>query len=517
MTGSINTDPSSPILLLPPELLAKIFEEFVTCSSPAILLRVCHRWADVSSSISSLWTRVDFSTPPVPFLQRSAGRPIEVILLSSPAVPKSDQLWAAREVLSLHKGRIWKLVLDLPVDQMRKIGSDLSTAFPILVEVSISTLQHNNNRSLRLLEFPTWVPAATPLSPIRYLKLLLVKTPWVSGRFRNLVEFFLHDQWYADLDPSMEVFLEILESSPLLTVLSVANAGPRLPLDTTVLPPATRTVHLHKLQQLYLEQEDPCDVGWVLIHLKIPISTNVKIFVDIPDNQTSVPLQLVFDLILPDHPGFPHLANIHRCAYAVDLRPACIITTSNFALSIAWDNVFHSHFEYFMLPFLRRVAAAGVIEDFNIITDLNKRHGIGRLHWNMIFDTLSSLRKLRVEQSQQDLDSSIWSFLGNQPGPTLRDLELSFVEFDRAGIGWREGEMMTGESFADYFAERDRRGCRLERLVIEAPINAPPDLASLLAPHVGCVEIREAVLGDQDIRALEFGSRLVFDSLRAHV
>jgi hypothetical protein len=509
-----NQDLPSPVSRLPPELLAKIFEHLVTCSSPVILLRVCHLWADIASSISSLWAIIDFSTPPTSFLQRSLDRPIEVNLLSSPAAPEPEQLWAAKRLLSLQKDRVRKLVLDLPVDHLRKMGPDLSVTFPILAEVSISTL-HNDHRTLHIFDFPTWVPASTP-PPIRYLKLLLVKTPWVPGRFQNLVEFFLHDQWYADLDPPMEIFLEILESSPLLAVLSVANAGPRLPLDTTVLPPATRIVHLRKLQQLYLEQEDPCDIGWVLIHLNIPISTNVKIFVDIrPDNQTPVPLGLVFGLILPNHFGFPHLTNVRRCTYAVDLGPSCIITAPNFVLRLVWDNNGYGHFEYFLLPFLGRVSASGVIENLSVITDLHRRSSICEPQWEQIFDTLSSLRKLRVEQSQHNLDLSIQGLLQSRPCPALRDLELSSVVFSGEGMEKMvDGEVVAGR-FVDYFAERDRRGYRLERLVIEAPIRAPPDLASLLAPHVDYVEIREDLSGDEDVWALEFGSRRIFDSLRA--
>ena len=76
-------------------------------------------------------------------------------------------------------------------------------------QVSISAFR-NGHRIPNFVDFPTWPTATTP-PPIRHLKLLLVKTPWVPGRFRNLVEFFLHDQWYADLDPSMEIFLGILD------------------------------------------------------------------------------------------------------------------------------------------------------------------------------------------------------------------------------------------------------------------------------------------------------------------
>ena len=95
-------NPPLQVSCLPPELLVRIFEYLVIHSSPTILLQICHRWADIASSISSLSSRIDFSTPPAPLLQRCINQPIEVILPSSPLVPTSNQLRAAKEVLLLH-------------------------------------------------------------------------------------------------------------------------------------------------------------------------------------------------------------------------------------------------------------------------------------------------------------------------------------------------------------------------------------------------------------------------------
>ena len=433
---------------------------------------------------------------------------------------------AAKEVLSLHSDRIRKLVLDLSVGRLRHIRPKLRATFPILEDVTISLADHSS-LSNPYQDFPEWTPFATP-SPIRYLRLLLVKTPWVPGRFRNLVEFFLHDQWHLDWDPSMEVFLEILESSPQLTVLSLANAGPRFPLLTTALPPASHIVHLHNLQQLYLEQEDVCDVGWILVHLDIPASANVRIFVDLSlGEQRNVPLEHVFDLALPDHHGFPHLTNPYRCTYAVDNQPSCLITAPNFAFRAIWDDDqgddqdddqgddqddnHEVHSEYFMLPFLRRVT--GVIEDLSVISNMGMGYNISGSFWNEIFGTLGSLRKLRVNHLQDDGAFPIWELLESQLCPKLQDLELSCIVFGREGKGERLDDPVVGR-LVDYCVEQNWRGHRLERLVIEAPSNAPSDLISLLAPHVDYVEIRGYVSRDEGVGDLEFGSREVFDSLR---
>ena len=508
-TGS---HPPSPISRLPPELLLDIFKYLVTFSSPTILLQICHHWEKIASSASSLWVRIDFSTPPTPLLRLSDDRPIEVNLSSSSKGPTSDQFEAVKDVLSLHKGRIRKLVLDLPMGHIQELETELSEIFPILADVSIS-IPRSDYFYLGRRNFPTWRPTATPSSPIRCLKLLLVRTPWVPGHFQGLVEFYLHDQWFFDFDPPIEVFLGILESSPQLTVLSVANAGPRLAVEARTLPPATRTVHLRNLRRLYLEQDDPCQVGWILIHLKIPISANIRIFVDLVSGQNAAPPESLFNLALPNHPGFPHLTEFYRWTYAVDLRPACLITATNFAFSAKWDGSRHNHFDYIMMPFLRHVTAVGVIENLSIVDDQHTRYTIGALQWDQIFDTLGALKKLRVEQSRDKVDSFVWTLQQSQPCSTLRDLWLSYTVFGGRQASGVESGVAVGR-LVDFCSGRNEKGHRLERLIIEVPLNPPLYLAPLLAPYVDHVEIMENSSSTEDIWALEFGSRRMFDSLQ---
>jgi hypothetical protein len=400
------------------------------------------------------------------------------------------------------------LVLVLSASHLRAVASRLSANFPILVDVSIG-VTYDRYRNPDDGAFSI----AIPLSPIRYLRLLDVKTHWVPGRFQNLTEFFLHDHLdlpMANPDPPMaiETFLGILESSPQLTVLSVANAGPRLRLDTATLPPATRVIHLHNLKRLYLAQEAARDVGWVLVHISIPVSADVKIHVNFAfSRQTPGPPGLVFDLALPDHPGFPHLTDPRRCTYAVRHRSACVITAPNFAFNIIWEGPLHGDFDIFMIPFLRRGMARGSIEDLTVIYDEPASTIVDTTQWGRIFGMLHSLRKLRVEQPSGKLDLSIWGVLQILPSLLLQDLRLSFLAFgEEAG----DRERFVG-NLVDYCAGRDQRGCRLKRLVIEAPLNPPPNLVLLLAPYVDHLEIREEFSTDEDVWALEFGSRRMFD------
>ena len=171
------------------------------------------------------------------------------------------------------------------------------------------------------------------------------------------------------------------------------------------------------------------------------------------------------------------------------------------------------HFDCFMMPFFYRAMASGAIEDLTVIHDQATGCSISALQWDRIFDTLHSLQKLRVVQSPGKLDPSIWAVFQSPPSPVLQELWLSFLTFGEDPQGEEEGRNWRGlvGRLVNHCAERNQRGCRLRSLVIEAPVDPPPDLTSLLTPHVDHFEIREEVLGDESVWNLEFGSRRMFD------
>ena len=126
-----------------------------------------------------------------------------------------------------------------------------------------------------------------------------------------------------------------------------------------------------------------------------------------------------------------------------------------------------------MMPFLRRVTAAGVIEDLAISYNMTSDYRTSTLRWNQIFGALHFLRKLQVEQPPHNLDLSIQGLFESPPGPALRDLWLLYLELGEEGENWKE----FAERLVNFCAERDRKGCCLERLVIET-VHLPPDLDS---------------------------------------
>ena len=108
----------------------------------------------------------------------------------------------------------------------------------------------------------------------------------------------------------------------------------------------------------------------MLIHLNIPVSTKVRIYVVFDDGaRTAIPLDLSFELALPNHSGFPHLTNLRRCTYAVEDQQSCVITAPDFAFKIAWNDSMREQSDKLMMPFLRRAIAARAIEDLIVIHD----------------------------------------------------------------------------------------------------------------------------------------------------
>ena len=120
--GQTDSHPPSPISHLSPELLTKIFEYLITCSSPIVLLRVCRRWANIASSVSSLWTRIDFSTPPASLILTTLGRPTHrsqpVILTRRTNV--TETMGCQRATLPPKRSH-FEMVLDLPVDHLQQM------------------------------------------------------------------------------------------------------------------------------------------------------------------------------------------------------------------------------------------------------------------------------------------------------------------------------------------------------------------------------------------------------------
>jgi len=168
-----------------------------------------------------------------------------------------------------------------------------------------------------------------------------------------------------------------------------------------------------------------------------------------------------------------------------------------------------AHFDDLMTPFLRRAMATGIIEDLAVIHNHPLPRVTNTLQWDQIFGTLHSLRKLRVQQSVLRVDISVWGLLECPPSPTLRDLRLSSLVFGKEPQGERGGSREgLAERSVDYCAEGDRRGYRLEHLIIEFSY-PPPDPASLLSPYIDHLKIRKEVLSGEDIWDFKITSKRI--------
>lgn len=168
-----------------------------------------------------------------------------------------------------------------------------------------------------------------------------------------------------------------------------------------------------------------------MVHLDVLSSAKVRIRAGL-GRPGVVPVESVLDQALPDHPGLPRLASLHRCAYAASPGPASITIAPNFAFEICWTGFTHNKS---VILFLRRVMTTGAIEDLTVW------YGVGAVQWVQNFGTSHSLRKLRVSWSPGRLGASISAVVRSQspPSPMLRELLLSSITFDGGPRGTEEG------------------------------------------------------------------------------
>ena len=96
--------------------------------------------ANIASSVSTLWTRIDFSAPPAPLLQCCVKQLIDDILLSPSTVTTLDQRRAVKETFFCYDRSIRKLVLDHKIPHS---GVDREAAFPILAGISLNARRDN--------------------------------------------------------------------------------------------------------------------------------------------------------------------------------------------------------------------------------------------------------------------------------------------------------------------------------------------------------------------------------------
>ncbi|CAL1710422.1 unnamed protein product [Somion occarium] len=245
------------------------------------LSAVCRRWRGVALDSQLLWTEIDISNlvRAAAFLERSGTAPVDTYLDGGfygtgggdPSRVDGFGLW---ETLSPHAYHITSLYIEVPFTQMQALLESLDCAFNSLVNLRLlCPIEKGENRD----SFQT-IPYNPPsISAVQELDLYKVIVPWNSLAYAGLRDLDLRYQVSSPANaPTMDQFLNVLQRSPDLEFLRLAFAGPMLDSSFTTYPEPQRKVELRSLKSLTLYNH-PLDIGHLLAHLDLPVSTCINI------------------------------------------------------------------------------------------------------------------------------------------------------------------------------------------------------------------------------------------------
>ncbi|TCD61466.1 hypothetical protein EIP91_008401 [Steccherinum ochraceum] len=267
---------------LPPELLREIFILLRDDAEPKLMVplsHVCSVWRQAALGYQDLWTGINLMNTALTdmFIRRSGNAPLSLCLDER----ESLDLGAIRHSIA----RLTHIEAYMAEPLMVKLCEFLSDAqVDNLVSLDLAT-------PLDSEEFHTNIhlPSLShSLHTLRRLSLWQVKpSQWSSiGACKGLRSLTLNHHYYVDSDkrdplPSMNQFLDILESLPLLQELNLTLSGvePLSQLVTTY-PIHQRSVALPNLRHLYIKLKKVIDIGYLLAHLTIPETARVQVEVE---------------------------------------------------------------------------------------------------------------------------------------------------------------------------------------------------------------------------------------------
>ncbi|KAJ7588835.1 hypothetical protein C8J56DRAFT_1078083 [Mycena floridula] len=274
-----------PIHQLPPEIMTDIFS-LTRPNLPSFcpwevaidnykersrkwlsFLNVCRRWRGIIAMSPTLWSTIVDQKDAETFLRRSRDAPFTLnVILEDP----KELSAATLDCLASHKHRMSQLHFfhsDTPLflnhPFITQPASELSS-------LTIAPLNPVGDMALPQL-FAGRTPNLRQLS-LRYF------TSWPPGYFHNLTHFYLYVQPEQMFRPSTTTFLDFLEQSPLLEVLTLADAGPTKE-ETIDLPPVAldRMVTLSALKVLNMSVYPAFACARLLAHLLMSNQTEIYI------------------------------------------------------------------------------------------------------------------------------------------------------------------------------------------------------------------------------------------------
>ncbi|KAI0784447.1 hypothetical protein C8Q75DRAFT_382516 [Abortiporus biennis] len=321
----------SPVYQLPDELLARIFsfvryrdnlDELMQVSRRGWILatHVCRWWRNVALQHALFWTDICINNPRSidllrTFMHRSHGSLVDLNISipdtdSFPSQVFDDTLTGLVDILSEHQGHISSLRLEKTPKFMDNLWRKLPLHFPSIqrLEIIIDS-QQNPNLGVRTIITP---PNAE--HDLHVLTLRHVYIPFQSGIFsHSLRQLTLHNQHHPQaitysFIPSLDIFLDLLQRLPMLTLLDLSYAGPKRQPGVSVAfsSPDRRRVELKSLEQLYIHNSLQ-DIAYLLNCLIIPKKCGISLKCPRLDMISS---HGFYDILPRDLSGLPCLKSV---------------------------------------------------------------------------------------------------------------------------------------------------------------------------------------------------------------
>ncbi|KAI9448982.1 hypothetical protein BJY52DRAFT_1156139 [Lactarius psammicola] len=272
----------TPVFLLPPELLARVFHFHTLAEPPWSSLNklgwikvthVCRNWRQVALDHASLWARISgFPVNPkwiTEQLSRAKNAPLIIDLLGIPTLETismfPSHLPHTRELrlrgLTMSHVKVAKELCDLEAPDLEHFELGLSVGNPMTSQDFLGTKLFKGKAP-----------------KLRTLSLCQVRVPWSffpRCQFSQL-KIILFEEEYAHDDSSslasLNQLIDVLTNCPTLEVLVLESCLPSIPPQST----PKRTVHLPHLSHLSLAGSSSRVVRFFEA-LKMPSSTRLNL------------------------------------------------------------------------------------------------------------------------------------------------------------------------------------------------------------------------------------------------
>ncbi|KAJ7598348.1 hypothetical protein C8J56DRAFT_913822 [Mycena floridula] len=434
------------------------------------LLGVCRRWRGIIAMSPQLWSAIDHEADIDTYVKRSQFAPFSVNLLRE--TPFKEASISTLDILAVHRRRLSQLHFEMSDDPGHLNHRFLTHSVPELISLSID----------RATSATTILPAifGGRMPKLRQLTLSRVSS-WPTGYFHDLTHLALSSQSYSDR-PSTSIFLDFIEHSLRLEVITLEGAGPSKDEVDDFPPVATgRMISLSSLKELNLSSPFPAfAVARLLSHLSIPANAQLHIIsmnplLEFDDNVAS---------FLPSN--ISHLQNldiIEECVISRMKSDVSLVPTSphHFAISNSKLQLHTSFSSDQFTPFCDRYPLINVVKlsifDASIIHD-----GIGQIgvdQWKELLVRLPSLTTLNISNmyGTTPLTNNILTALESDDNKYFLCPLLQSLHIDE------EYTMPTLRLFG-FLTERSEQGKKLRQLTVSYRNHALPGSISPANPYL---------------------------------